>query len=152
MDFRSLIPFKDKDTLGKLHDEVDRVFDSFLKMPPWEWGNGFLSPHVDMAETDKEIVVTAEFPGVEEEDVNVILEDNQLTIQGEKKKEEEKKGTHYYHSERSYGKFVRTFTIPHKIKPSDINATFEKGVLTVTIPKPKGSEAMAHKIKLKTKK
>lgn len=154
MEFKPLSLFGRKnDTLASLHSEIDKVFDSFFEKGSLEqFGNGLLLPRVDIAETDKEIKVTAELPGVDEKDVDVSLEDKQLTIRGEKRQEKEEKGKSYYRSERSYGKFMRSFTLPYKVKPSQIKATFEKGILNISIPKPKGVKSVANKVTVKSKK
>ena len=100
-------------------------------------------PSIDVTETDKEIVITAELPGLERKDVDVTLEDNILTIRGEKKieaepKDDKTKNVHV--SERAYGVFYRMLELPTGIDPSTVQATMSKGVLKVTIPKPARSE------------
>lgn len=155
--FRSLLPFGRSD-VGRADDpflalqrQMNRLFDeTFTGLPAIRAGNGgALAPSIDVKETDKAIEVEAELPGVDEKDVQVTLEDNVLTIKGEKKaeKEESKKG--YYMSERSYGSFLRSFELPTGVDSDKVNATFSKGVLKVTLPKPPAAQSNAKKIDVK---
>jgi HSP20 family protein len=102
---------------------------------------------MDVTETDKEIEVTAELPGLEEKDVQINLADNLLTIRGEKKAEKEQKDKNYRLVERSYGSFERMLELPEGVSPDAIKANIAKGVLKVTIPKP--APAQAKKIEVK---
>ena len=105
-------------------------------------------PHgTDVTESEKEIRITAELPGLEEKDVKVELVDNVLTISGEKKAEKEEKNDNRYVVERSYGSFSRSVELPDGIKPEDIKASMAKGVLTVTLPKP--AQAASKRIEVK---
>ena len=102
---------------------------------------------MDVTETDKEIEITAELPGLEEKDVQVNLADNVLTIRGEKKAEKEEKDKNYRLVERSYGSFVRSLQLPDGVNANAIKASIDKGVLKVTVPKP--APAQAKKIDVK---
>jgi HSP20 family protein len=93
------------------------------------------APLVDIAETEKEYVVKAELPEVKKEDVKVMLEEGVLTIQGERRLEKEEKGKKIHRIERSYGKFLRTFTVPRDVDEKKILAEFKEGILTVHVPK-----------------
>jgi HSP20 family protein len=97
-------------------------------------GRGF-APSVDVSEDDGNFIVTAELPGIQREDVNVELEDDVLTIRGEKRSEREEKKEKRRFVERSYGTFSRSFTLPANADPERVNAAFKDGVLTVTIGK-----------------
>jgi len=152
MNLRALVPFTSRSNatrpeagaFGTLHREIDRLFDDFTR------GFGVGTPmtnnvltSIDVTETDKQIVITAELPGLERKDVDVTLEDNILTIRGEKTieaepKDEKTKNVHV--SERAYGVFYRMLELPTGIDPSTVQATMSKGVLKVTIPKPARSE------------
>lgn len=156
--FRSLLPFgrtdlaRADDPFASLQRQMNRLFDDAFAgyAPLARAGSGAtLAPSIDVKETDKAIEVEAELPGVDEKDVQVTLEDGVLTIKGEKKaeKEESKKG--YYMSERSYGSFLRSFELPAGIDADKVNATFTKGVLKVTLPKPAEAQAKAKKIEIK---
>lgn len=149
MALREMIPWKRKElSTGKeahpfdsLQREMARVFDRFThgfgrdelaKREEW-WGSAF--PAVDIAETDKEILVTAELPGLDEKDLDVTLRGNHLHIRGEKKAEKEEKGELYYHKESSYGAFHRAIPLPAEVEEDRIEATYKKGVLKIKLPK-----------------
>jgi HSP20 family protein len=108
-----------------------------------------LSPSIDVTETDKEIEITAELPGLERQDVEVSLEDNVLTIRGEKKMpaDADDKNKNYHMSERSYGVCYRAFQLPVGIDPASVEATMANGVLKIKIPKPAHSEAKKIEVK-----
>lgn len=93
------------------------------------------SPRVDVEETAEAIVVHADLPGIDKKDLKVNLENNLLTIRGERKAEREEKGKNYYRSERAFGTFQRTFTVSERVKSDSIKADYKNGVLTVTLPK-----------------
>jgi HSP20 family protein len=102
---------------------------------------------VDVAEMEDEIKVSAELPGLDNEDIDVSLSDDVLTISGEKKEEKEEKGKNYYRSERSYGAFRRDIPLPSQVDADKVDAVFQKGVLTITLPKT--AEAKAKKVTVK---
>jgi HSP20 family protein len=104
------------------------------------------APSVDIAETDDHLTFYAELPGVNKEDVNVTLENNVLTIRGERKFEQDVKEESYHRIERSYGSFARSFNLPNNVKPDACNAQFRDGVLKVEIPK--SEEAKPRKIEV----
>ncbi len=92
-------------------------------------------PSVDVSETDGEYQIKAEIPDVKKEDVKVTVEDGVLTIQGERKHEKEEKGKKYHRVERSYGSFVRSFTLPDLVDEAKVKAEFKDGVLNLQLPK-----------------
>jgi HSP20 family protein len=173
MNLRSLVPFGNGGTgtnpsahpFGSLHREIDRLFDDFTRgLDVLGRAQVNLVPSMDVTETDKEIVITAEMPGLERKDVEISLEDDVLTIRGEKRVESEQgdKGEktaksdksnnknnqqNYHLSERSYGVFYRVLQLPSGIDPSKVQATMSKGVLKITIPKPARSEAKKIEVK-----
>jgi HSP20 family protein len=117
---------------------------------PGTQGNASLIPSIDVSETDKEIEITAELPGLERKDVEISLDDNVLAIRGEKKFEEEQKdekNKNYRMSERSYGMFYRTMELPNGIDPASVQATMSKGVLKITVAKPEPSKTKRIEIK-----
>lgn len=130
------------DPFSQMRTEMDRLFDSFL-------GRGFpsmaslarfgeasgVTPHIDVRETEKEIVVEAELPGIDEKDVSVTLHDDVLTIKGEKKSERDEMKDSYHLTERSYGSFQRAFRLADSVDPEKVQASFDKGVLKVTLAK-----------------
>lgn len=114
-----------------------------------EWTLKTWAPTCDIYETDNEIVVKAELPEVKKEDIQVKLENNLLSIRGERKMEEEAKKENYHRIERSYGEFVRSFTLPSFADPNKINAEYRDGVLRVTIGK--REEAKPKQVDVKVK-
>jgi len=118
-----------------LHREMNRLFDDVFRGfdDARFWGGRGAWPSVDVEETDKEYRVTAELPGLEERDVEVLLQDGLLTVRGEKKLETETRGRSY--SERFYGRFERQITLDQDVDDSAVKATFKNGVLTVTVPR-----------------
>ena len=93
------------------------------------------TPTVDISETEAEYAIKAELPEVKREDVKVTVEDGVLTIQGERKQEKEEKGRKYHRIERSYGRFVRTFTLPDTVDESKVKAEYADGILHLHLPK-----------------
>jgi HSP20 family protein len=126
--------------LSTLQDRVNRLFnqafggfEGFGIEQPLTSAE-FLPP-VDILETENSISLQAEIPGVKEEDLTITLENNVLTISGERKFKEEEKKEEYHRIERRYGKFTRSFTLPAGVNAEAVNAVFENGVLTITLPK-----------------
>lgn len=122
---------------------MDRLFDNFIGrfgMTPF-WPSRFdtsfsvPSPAVDITEKEEEFVVTAEMPGMAEKEIQVSVSGDTLTIKGEKRQEREEKGENRFLSERSYGEFLRAFTLPDNVDCEKIAASFTNGLLTVTLPK-----------------
>ena len=124
-------------------------FDPFKKLAEENWSLATWSPTCDIYETDNEIVVKAELPEVKKEDVNVSVENNILTLRGERKFSEETKKENYHRLERSYGEFSRSFTLPNFVDAGKINAEFKDGMLRVTMPK--REEAKPKQIEVKVK-
>jgi len=117
--------------------ELSSIFDDFFDLKSTGLTDFHWAPAVDVEETKNEINVKADIPGLSEKDLNVTLENNVLTISGEKKEErkEEAKDHHYIVSERKYGSFSRSIRLPEGIKSDGITAKFKNGVLNVSIPK-----------------
>ena len=128
-----------------LQQEIDRVFDGFSTA----FGRTAkdLAPTMDIAETDKDIEVTVELPGMQEKDVQLNLTDNVLTIRGEKKNEREETKKDYHLIERSYGSFTRSVALPAGVDADQIRAEMTKGVLKIAVTKP--APAQAKKIDVK---
>ena len=125
--------------LSSLQNDMNRLFNTFFDTP--STGNGGNTPRrwvpaMDLVETDEHFVLKADLPGLAEEDVNVEVEDNVLTVSGERKAEHEDKREGYVRVERSYGAFRRSLTLPEGVDPEGVSASFDKGVLEVRIPKP----------------
>ena len=145
-----LMPWRPFGELGSVRSEMDKLWNKFLGETPFarsfteEW-----SPSVDISETKDKLVIKAELPGLDAKDVNVSISGDLLTIKGEKKKEEEEKDEHHHYMERYYGSFQRSFQLPINVKTDKIEATFDKGILKVTLPKTE--EAKKKEIEVKVK-
>lgn len=135
-----------------LRREMDSLFDNFFKgfdVEPFESRMGAFSPKVDVTENDKEIKISAELPGMDEKDIDISLQNNMLTVRGEKKEEKEDKGKGYYRMERAYGSFTRTIPLPVEVATDKVEAKFCKGVLSITLPKTAKAVAETKKIAVK---
>jgi HSP20 family protein len=128
-----------------LHREIDRLFSEFAQGFGSNAGN--IMPNIEISETDKAIEVSAEMPGLERKDVEISIDDDTLTIRGEKKVEESQGDKNVQHSERSYGVFLRMLQLPPGIDPSSVQATMSNGVLRIVIPKPAKSEPKKIEVK-----
>lgn len=153
MDIRDLVPSrrrkdvpaaKSDDPFRELRSEMNRLFDDFFSdfglAPRWnlaerETSPALFNPRVDVSETEDEVRVSAELPGMDEKDVTVELGDNAISVRGEKKEEQENKGKNWYRKEQSYGAFQRVIPLPARVEGDKAKARFKKGVLTVTLPK-----------------
>ncbi len=111
-------------------------------------GAELIAPVLDLYEEKDDIVVKAEIPGIDKDNIEVNLGDHTLTIKGEKKKEEETKEENYYRSERSYGAFLRTIELPKDVHADKVKATFKNGVLEVRLPKTEEAKAKEVKVKV----
>jgi HSP20 family protein len=157
MTLKSLIPVGSErgvtratsNPFSALQQEIDRLFEGFSR--GFTGFAGFpsreLMPSMDLSETDKEIEISAELPGLEEKDIQLNVSDNVLTIRGEKKNEREETKKDYHLIERSYGSFTRSVQLPDGVNADNIKAVMSKGVLKVTVPKP--APAQTKKIDIK---
>jgi HSP20 family protein len=143
-------PFSD---LGTLQERVNQLFNQNFGTTPWTgreprqhlMSANFIPP-VDILEDDQNIVVQAELPGVTENDVEIRLENNVLTISGERRLEHEDKKQNVHRIERGYGRFTRSFTLPAVVEPEKVQANFDNGLLTITIPRREESKSRQIKI------
>jgi len=134
--------------LVSLRDAMDRLFEESFIRPSRLLGVAAGTVPIDMYQQDGNVVVKAPLPGVKPEDIDVTVVGDQLTIKGEMKQETEVKEEHVYRRERRFGAFSRTVTLPTSVDTSKASATFENGVLTLTLPmaeeaKPKGIKVQA---------
>jgi HSP20 family protein len=139
---------REGDPFSSLFRQVEDLFEDFSRSysaPATREGMA-LSPRVDVSETDSELRIKAELPGVEEKDVEVVLAAGVLTIKGEKRQEKEEKKEDYHVVERSYGSFARSFRLPFDVNADQVHATFDKGILTVSLPKPPEAKEQVRKI------
>ena len=145
-------PFMD---LSRWERDMDRMMEAFFdrRMRPWwPWPRGesmeFAAPAVDLYEEKNDIVVKAELPGIEKDNIEVNLSNHHLTIKGEKKNEKEIKEENYYRSERSYGTFLRTLELPADVQGEKVKASFKNGILEVRLPKTENAKAKETKVKV----
>jgi len=145
--------------------EMDRLFDRFTSGFGWPMARRFFDiepmkrrdlpldvmvPAVDVGEDDKTYILTAELPGMDEKNIEVSTSGDILTLKGEKRQEKEEKSKNYYLSERSYGSFQRSLQLPDGVDREKINASFAKGVLTITLPKTADAQKQQKKIEVKS--
>lgn len=167
MNFGSLIPWRDNkssmptrredylDPFVSFRREVDRMFDDFFNSfggrSLRSTSNGWqgLTPTIDVQESDKELVVTADLPGLEDKDFEVTLAGDMLTIKGEKKAEHEQRNGDAYYMERRFGSFSRSIPLPFEVKDEKVDARYDKGVLTIRIPKPTDAQRAVRRIEVK---
>lgn len=143
------------DPFFRLQHEMNRLFeDAFTGFGTGPLFRGDLAearaPRIDVHETDGAVEVEAELPGVDDKDLDVQINDNLLTISGEKKfeRKDEKDGA-YKVMERSYGSFSRSMTLPFSVDPDSVEATFRNGVLKLTVPKPPEAQTQSKRISIK---
>ena len=145
-----LMPWRPFGMLSSSRKELDSFWNRFFRETPSmgtfteEW-----LPSVDISETKKNFIVNAELPGLDAKDVSVSLSGDLLIIKGEKKREEEEKDEHHHYVERYSGSFQRSFQLPTSVQGDKVEATFDKGVLKVTIPKVEESEKKEIEINVK---
>jgi len=129
-------------------EDMDRFFENFgsanslfpaLHVPRETWSLGMWSPDVEVSERDGNLVVSADLPGIRKEDIDIELQDDALILRGKRNEEHEEKRGNVSYTERSYGSFVRTIALPPAVKPDDMDATFQNGVLRVTLRLPQES-------------
>lgn len=137
---------REGDPFREFHQEIDRLVDDFFGDVgfglPSRWGGGGRAwpgegfiPQVDVSETDKQVKISAELPGIDEKDLTVEMDDESLTIRGERKEEQEETGENWFRREQSYGTFHRVIPLPAEVNGDKVQAKFKNGVLTVTAPK-----------------
>lgn len=156
MRLKSLMPSSERNDVarpaallfGPLHREIDRLFSEFSQGPSAvQRSSANLIPDIDVSETDKEIDISVEMPGLKRGDIEISLEDNVLTIRGEKRIEADRNDKNVFVNERAYGVFLRTIELPPGVESANITATMSNGVLKVTIPKPATAETKKIEVK-----
>ena len=136
-------PGRDLDTI---QTDINRVFDAFFG---GQTANGVTRrwvPPMDLAETDDHLVLKADLPGLDADDVEIEVKDGVLTVSGERKTEHESSSNGYHRVERSYGRFSRSLSLPQGVDAGQVQAEFDKGVLEVRIPKP--AERKPHRVQI----
>ncbi|KAI94979.1 molecular chaperone Hsp20 [Rhodomicrobium udaipurense JA643] len=154
---RGASPPRYGDPFQSFRTEMDRLFENFLSGVPQLAGfrqgvpaDHGLTPSLDVKETDKELVVKADLPGIEEKDLQLTVHNGQLRISGEKKSEKSEEHENYYVKERNFGSFTRTIPLPDTIDEDKVEATFDNGVLTVTLAKKDDHIKPQKKIEIKS--
>jgi HSP20 family protein len=132
--------------LTSLQDQVNRLFDNTHEGRGGQADLATWAPAVDIYEGENELIAKVDLPGVSESDIDLRVENNMLTIRGERKFEKSVNEENYLRVERAYGSFTRTFSLPNTVNPDAINATYNQGVLTVHIPKREESKPKQVKI------
>lgn len=120
--------------------DVKRIFDDFFALEPVDLFDSAWVPLIDIEEDEKSIHLRAEIPGIDEKDLNVTLEDNVLTISGEKKEERKEENKRYVLAERRFGSFKRSIALPNEVKADSVKASFKNGVLTINFEKKEVSQ------------
>lgn len=142
-------PFRE---LEEVADRLNRVFGRGTAALATAGKDGFFSfdwtPSVDIAETPETFEIRAELPDVKKEDIKVTVEDGELRISGERKQEKEEKGKKYHRIERSYGSFMRSFTLPDNVDDSRLSAEYKDGMLNVRLPKAEKAKPKAVAVKV----
>lgn len=144
----NLIPWRNKERetslselspLASLRAEMDRLFDSLLREPwgAWDWplSRRGWSPPIDIGETEQEVIIRAEVPGLKPADLQVTVSGNHLILSGEKKESTEKKGEGFVHTESRFGAFRRAIPLPETVDAENVQAEYADGVLTVRLKK-----------------
>jgi HSP20 family protein len=129
-------PFRD---MLSLRADMDRLFSSLFG-GAYEEREGMWAPIVDIEEDNDSIMVKAEIPGMQKEDIKVSVQSNILTITGERKHESETKNKTFHRVERSYGKFSRMITLPTDVDSDKVKANYKDGILSITLPKPEATK------------
>lgn len=146
--------FGDPDGFGSLRQEFNRIFGDLARFVPSFYNDGdsdaarFLSPRVNISESENAIKIKAELPGVEEKDINIDLVGDQLTLRAEhaEQKEEKDENQRFHLVESSYGTYFRRFTLPFTPDSEKVSACFNNGVLCINIPHPEGGGTSVKKI------
>src|SRR5246127_2012692 len=150
----ALIRWEPVAELNTIQNEMNRLFNTYFEQPNQTGRCGRMTrrwlPPMDPVETADHYVLRADLPGLSDGDVNVQLEDNVLTISGERKAEHEDQQEGYYRLERAFGAFGRTLTLPDGVDPDGIQAHFDRGVLEIRIPKPEQKKPKTVQITLGT--
>ena len=167
MDLKSLVPWRNSkssvpaareeylDPIMSFRREMDRMFEDFFTgfggRGLQSGGNGWqgLTPMIDVAEGDKDVVVRAELPGLDDKDFEVTLAGDVLTIKGEKKAEHEEKNGDTHYMERRFGSFSRAVRLPFEVNDETVDAKYDKGVLTIRVPKPADAQKAVRRIEVK---
>ncbi len=141
-----LIRWNPADDLFDIQDNINRIFGNYLSARgPQAKVIGWMPP-VDITESENEYIIKADIPGMKKEDIKIAIENNTLSISGERKEEKEEKGKNFVKKEKSFGSFMRSFALPHSVDAKGIKAAYKEGVLNVTVPKSEDAKPKEIKI------
>ena len=146
---RELRRYKGDHPLAELQREMNRLFGDFFHAPDLTRASMEWVPDMDVKEDEKNVIVSAEIPGMDDKDIDISITGDVLIIKGEKKEERKEEKGSYHLEERSYGSFSRSISIPGTINTDKAEADYSDGVLTITLPKM--AESKAKKLSIKTK-
>ena len=146
---REILPWSPMREASSLHEAIDRILDDALVTPRMAMVPSAAIPMINIRDTEKSIVVEVELPGVKEEDIDIEISDDALTIKGEKKSEQEHREKDFYKREFSYGTFTRTISLPAAVQSDKAEATMVNGVLTIELPKEEQVLPKKRKIQIK---
>jgi HSP20 family protein len=145
----ALIPWRPFEELTSFRKEMDRLWDRFFaERPALDMLERGWEPLLDITETKGDLVIKAELPGMDPKDIDISLTGDTLSIKGEKKQEKEEKEENYYRIERSYGAFSRMVKLPVSVQSDNIKASYQNGVLKITLPKSEEDKKKQVKIKV----
>ena len=145
----ALVRWEPFEALTSMRREMDRLFENFFERGPWTAGEGgMVEPAIEMADSDENIIVKAQVPGVSKENLHLDITDDCLTLKGETKEEEKTEGQRFHRREFRYGAFTRTIPLPSMVKADQAKAQLKEGVLTITLPK--GEHAKMKQIPIQT--
>jgi HSP20 family protein len=121
--------------LSAMRKEIDHIFDEFGGRSSTSSASQSVAPRMSVSETEGSVEIATELPGVEEKDIEIALNEDVLTIKGEKRLERDEQNADYYRQERSFGRFARSITLPFEPDPKTVKTVFARGVLKITLPK-----------------
>jgi HSP20 family protein len=136
----ALVRWEPMRELSTLQSEMNRLFSGFFDEQGQGNGGRRWAPAIDVFEREDEIILKADLPGLDEDDVRIEVKDNVLAISGERRTEAQEEKNGYYRVERSYGAFSRSLVLPDGVDPDKIEARFDRGVLEVKVPKPEARQ------------
>jgi HSP20 family protein len=142
----ALVRWDSSREVDSLQSEVNRLFDTFFGGRPATAGLRRWVPPMDLVESEDHLVLRADLPGLDSDDVNIELKDGVLTVSGERRAEHGEQADSFYRVERAFGTFSRSLSLPGRVDADRITATFENGVLEVRIPKPE--ERKPHRVEI----
>jgi len=137
--------------IARLREDIGALFDDFFRdfgLAPFD-GTAAFAPSVDVREDEKEVVVSAELPGIDEKDLDVSLIGDSLVIQGQKSEEKEEKEGDYYRRERTFGSFKRVVPLPAEVDHEKADATYKNGLLRIRLPKVGAETSVSRRIKVR---